>query len=538
MKQNYLSNKKCYYIAIAICVLSGFLFLLFFSRTTSPIYKANGADSYTLILIGRELLRGGLPYVTLTDNKGPLIWYIEALAQLFLPGKNGVFLLQIIWMTINTILIFKIAILILNKSSLTNRIIKYIIATFTVLLFLCSLIIWYEYGNLTEEYSMLFVIASLYILYCKILNQETTVSPYIWIILGACLGAVFMIRMNDCLSIIFICLMCILSVFKSEESNIFRRAGYVFIGFIGVSLLCILQYIITGNFKELLYDYLCVSNEFIKSSGNNFIGARIELIKNTAFGVLERRVCILNIIISAAICIRLFLRKIIFQNDIEQGSIIWALTVGFLPVCFMVSSVVKARGFLHYGMFMAIAVCIGVLNAIVLLIETILDFRTLSLRRQWITWFFEVFLVIVVLFTTYQKSQYLSIQLYNTINYYIEVYYSKPDEKNLRDMVELGGYIYENRDDVTGLGVAPDWYYNTDTMTRYKYLFPLALIQTSNSMKEKFDDFLVNKSPRWIVIYNSIEDQALVMDNEERYFITTNYELVASNDYGELYRLK
>ena len=83
------------------------LFLLFYSYTTSPLYLNEGMDSTIYKTIGLGILEGKIPYRDLFDHKGPMVFYINALGQLIMSGRMGIFLLQIISLSFAVLFIYK-----------------------------------------------------------------------------------------------------------------------------------------------------------------------------------------------------------------------------------------------------------------------------------------------------------------------------------------------------------------------------------------------------------------------------------------------
>lgn len=69
----------------------GLVFLLFASPYTTPLNPYYGYDSAVFMVLGKGVAAGKLPYLDLYDNKGPMIFYINALGYL-LGGPDGGFL--------------------------------------------------------------------------------------------------------------------------------------------------------------------------------------------------------------------------------------------------------------------------------------------------------------------------------------------------------------------------------------------------------------------------------------------------------------
>ena len=130
-----------------------FVFLLFFSITTSPLYVYEGTDSAVFKTMGMVILQGRTPYVDQFDHKGIVLYLINALGQWIIPGRMGIFTLQVVGMSVALFFMFKTARLFTTPS-------KAALAIFIALFFYTGVIAG---GNLEEEWSVYFFSISLYI---------------------------------------------------------------------------------------------------------------------------------------------------------------------------------------------------------------------------------------------------------------------------------------------------------------------------------------------------------------------------------------
>ena len=74
-----------------------FIFVFFFSRTTSPLYKYDvGIDSAYFQTMARGWINGKVLYRDIFDQKGPYLYTIEALGILLCNGRIGIMIMQII----------------------------------------------------------------------------------------------------------------------------------------------------------------------------------------------------------------------------------------------------------------------------------------------------------------------------------------------------------------------------------------------------------------------------------------------------------
>ena len=134
-----------------ITSISGFLFLLTQSASTSPLFYWSYVDSTIFRLLGLTLVRGGKLYVTTLDSKGPVLFFIEALGAWISSGRLGIFLVQYFFLLVTLFSILLIARLILNNK----------FSWIFPILYLCFYGFAFEGGNLAEEFSLSFIFLSI-----------------------------------------------------------------------------------------------------------------------------------------------------------------------------------------------------------------------------------------------------------------------------------------------------------------------------------------------------------------------------------------
>ena len=128
------------------------VFMLAASVYTTPLNHYYGFDSSVFMAFGKGIAHGLRPYLDLYDNKGPMIFYINALGYL-LGGRNGVFALQVLFMAGVFELIWRLARLYASpKGALWS------LAVFAFLY--CGTV---GEGNMTEEWSLVFALLSVWL---------------------------------------------------------------------------------------------------------------------------------------------------------------------------------------------------------------------------------------------------------------------------------------------------------------------------------------------------------------------------------------
>ena len=137
----------------AALILASIMFVYFFSTSTSPRYVSFGDDSAIFQAVGAGWAQGYLPYVDLFENKGPLIFLIDALGWTIAP-RVGVMLLQIPTMYLSMLFMWRtLGLYLSGKARLA-----------AMALTLIYYALYYLDGNRTEEWSMPFLAAAMYLL--------------------------------------------------------------------------------------------------------------------------------------------------------------------------------------------------------------------------------------------------------------------------------------------------------------------------------------------------------------------------------------
>ena len=153
-KKSIRGRSEGIYIFLLMLILS-FSYLYVFSTSLSPFYKYPFLyDSGIFQIIGKGWTEGIIPYRDLWDNKGPLLYLINALGFLLTGDKYGVFILQVINLSVALYIIFRIFRLKYN----------------TIISFLCTAVIllWLPNTNLDNnpaEWLLIPLCLSFYFLY-------------------------------------------------------------------------------------------------------------------------------------------------------------------------------------------------------------------------------------------------------------------------------------------------------------------------------------------------------------------------------------
>ena len=162
-----------------------FVFVTLFSRSTSFLYVFEGGDPAIFKQMGLALLRGKTLYADYFDNKGCILYFIQALG-LWMGGNFFILLLQTVSLTITLMIWDKMLALYHDER---NRLICLGIAIVVLLCF-------YQDGDLTEEWCLPFASYPL-LLYFRSLKLNKEIRTIDWFVVGLCFGIIAFIRVNN-----------------------------------------------------------------------------------------------------------------------------------------------------------------------------------------------------------------------------------------------------------------------------------------------------------------------------------------------------
>ncbi|MDU1904291.1 MAG: hypothetical protein E6772_05850 [Dysgonomonas sp.] len=257
------TNKRIIYLGLFI--LSS-VYILLFSGATSPLYILYTPDSSILMSIGRQILDGKILYVDSFDSKGPVLFIYQALAQSLIPGKGGIFFLQVINLFFAVLFLYK------TSDILTNSIYKNI---FAIAAFLTYLSFTMGGGNQIEEYCMTYSFITLYLVF-KYYYKTHTLSKTEMVIISLCFSIVFWMRPNNT-GIISACILFILLIQNKKKWTFNFDFIHIFlVSFILFSCIISAYFFRSRTLDNLIY---AVFNSNIKYSSYIYEQEVIPLLK-------------------------------------------------------------------------------------------------------------------------------------------------------------------------------------------------------------------------------------------------------------------
>lgn len=304
-----------------------FVAMYIVSSGTSPSNSSLGADTSVFIVMGNALADGFIPYRDFFDHKGPLLYYIYALAQYDISGKLGIFILQTVALSLSLFAAFKVFRLFFSRVCSAILLLPF---TFYIISKLSS-------GGLTGEWSLPVSMLLMYIIINKLSKGEKIedFSMWLWFLLGAGMGWHSMLRVTNagCVSGIILLLFIALLYKKC-----WLKALYAVMASISGLLALTMPIFFHFFLKEALTDLWYGLYQFNAIYATCMPGFNV-------YGVLTKTMSAIAVIAAGGY---------IFRKE-ELSNMIWPLMLCILLASCI--SLMPGLGFTHYYMNFAPALC-------------------------------------------------------------------------------------------------------------------------------------------------------------------------------------
>lgn len=480
MKNKTNMRKTDYIIIVAVALI----FCVCFSYTTSPIFNAFFGDSEIFRMLGRMANRGLTPYVDFFDHKGPVIITIEQIGDAISGNRMGIFIVQIAFLIGTLCGTLKIFLL---KFSRKISFIMVVIVTLIIGIF-------YEGGNLTEEYCLPFLIFSSYFFLKTKGDSSKDASKrkqcLYFVFYGVSFGICAFMRVTNALPIVCIIIVeCLCFIIHKKWKNLFSYSC-LFAGGIAIIAVpyCIYYYVI-GAFNEMIYGTFIHNFKYLKddSSGDIQWITMIPLVCCLIIGLI-------SILVTQYKSLGLY--------------ILLSATIGIVLF-------VKMRNYLHYY--------IVLVPIFVIAIYTGLLWIQLKDKKQLV----RIIPISAVVLVSMGIVGFKSAK--ETGYKYIHKEQYSQERMQMKNIVEG----IDNKNSIFAYNEGAIFYLETNTIPCCKF-FVLQDSHTSinKQLRKEFVTFLNSKKAKYIVTG--------VNDNKYKYMqvIRNNYKIIKTNDRFKLYKAK
>lgn len=218
-----------------------------------------GKDSNVFRTVAFMMSKGYFPYKDTFDHKGPFLYILEYLGQM-ISGDSGIWMIELISLTVSAFFMYKTARLVCGK---TSSVIASLLA--------CRLLFDYLHdGNMSEEYAMPFIALALFIFLDYLINDKINVLRLI--LSGAGLGTVLMLRPNMISTWIVFCIYIAVRLFRAKEyKKLLVRTGWFLCGVLIVTAPMIIWIIANGAFSCFWDSYIVFNLHYSSVEGGTLI---------------------------------------------------------------------------------------------------------------------------------------------------------------------------------------------------------------------------------------------------------------------------
>lgn len=208
----------------------------------NPMFDKPSRDGGFFLYAGEQVLAGKIPYLDVWDNKGPAIFYINALG-LWLGGGSrwGVWTVEFLCIFGALLILYRV----LSKRWGTGA------ALFGTTIAGLGLRVALGYGNYTEEFALLFNAVGLY-LFLSMVDAERNDWKYFWV--GALFGLSFSFRANNIGG--FFAMLTAVFLFYMFKRNFVEALRIIFVSLVGFAAPILLwtgYFALIGGAADMIY---------------------------------------------------------------------------------------------------------------------------------------------------------------------------------------------------------------------------------------------------------------------------------------------
>lgn len=490
---------KSVVIYLVFAMLSA-VFLLVASHSTTPLISRYYAfDSSIFQTVGKMWSKGILPYKECFDHKGPVLFFIEMLGYSLGMDRLGLFVIQTLVDSAAFYVIYKtLGLFVKNVMAFILTLPGYMVLAITI-----------DEGNLSEEYSLIFLALAVYCstkYFIQIRKSDDVTHPWKYaIVYGLCFGALVCIRMTNALILCceVLVIFCVL-LWNKEIKCIWKNA----IGFLAGILLCFAPFLIYFAYRNGLYDLI--------------YGTLIYNLQYTEDSVFEwKKDVIEGLLLTIFTVVISVLHLLIYQkkkNYLAVASILSAVLSMFMFL--------KMNGYVHYYTvdFVLYPLFVG------MGIEILSKFKSSQVAKI-------ISVVVIAIFcvelgvggmASVRKKWSLS-----THASYAKAYLEFSDE--------IMSYVpKEEQNDILTFGDVwlSTWYLVNDTVPPFKYcILQDWQAKSSPDMKKEIVDYFENNPCKWLLVKrNTVTNGMYLQYNSDLLaLIESKYEIVGGSDIVENY---
>ena len=306
----------------------------------NPMFEYTGRDSGIFLYIGSLVLKGKVPYQAAWENKGPLVFYIDALGLFLGDGSRwGIWLMEFIFLFAGALLSYKILRQLMGEIPAWIGSFIWISVAGNVL----------SGGNYTEEYSLLFASIAAFG-FLKSLEQP--LSRAYLLLIGLSLGLNILLRPNNIsMQIAILSAYVVLTILSGDWRLLFKRMIWIFLSSSLVLSLAVLYFYLQGALDDMIEAVIIFNYQYSDDPTLSKVRIGVEIASNT-IGIFFIVLAVIGYILSVISLIKQEVRNTVLGRFLIVLIIGWPLEA--------VLSTLSGRNYIHY--FILWAPYVGLLS--------------------------------------------------------------------------------------------------------------------------------------------------------------------------------
>lgn len=482
-KFGVLSGKRKHWIYI--CLFFGvmsFIFLL-----NSPLHPWVGGDtdidSSVFRTVSLMMRNGYMPYRDTFDHKGPLLYLINYAGDM-ISVDTGVWVLEYISLLITLLVLYKTALLAKCSS------IQAVVSVFTAW---ALLFVYFEEGNLAEEYAMPFIAIALFIFMDYLM--QGIISKKRLFLCGLCFGCVCLLRVNMTGVWVAFCLVVFIkSVYEKQFAELLKFVSWFLAGFSVIIIPVIIWLGMHNSLNAFWLDYVEFNLVYTSSEGGRaFFSAKW----HAFFAYVNTVVCVLTIVSTVFLIIK--------KNRFIYGVYLLYILVNLLTIS------VSGMTYLHYGMILVPTVVLPVAGVFSYFNENEKSGEMLS------------FLAIVYLVCNVISGNWISL-----IGGMGSLYSNRGNKYYSGEVVSMCEVIQNNTSEEETISVYGNYnilYVVSNRMhaTKYSYQYPIGEVYPK--IMDEYWEQLSEEKPKIIAVQSGRYDESI-----QTFLDTNSYDFLWGNE--------
>jgi len=494
------------------CAAMAVVLVFFMATSNSPLFRNAGSNSSIFLTVGKAITQGWTPYVDIVENKGPLLFWINAIPQFVMDGPTGIFIVELLLMVCATLLL-------LHATRMLSGQKHCAVCVLVPAVYFAYLSANLHGGNFGEEYNLFLTVVSIwaFVRAASGHGKRGWITPFL---LGLCLMGVALIKISDIFGVGITVVFYL--IWMAQKKRSFWKDAAAFFGGATLITVPVMGHLLANQAVGAMFEEYILSN-FAHVGGESeagFIAQRISLMKANnwyAMHTLKPLVAGAGAALVIVVC-RLIGKK---TNEEEKQPSAWLMIawVVCLSVMCFAQAYVSASGYGQHLMPIAASLAASAMLAVAALCRLIPEkAHGVRLIAGVISVAAGVALIAASPFT-WEASPRVGSEAY---------------EERLAYQREFLDIFEDEKKSVFGIGMPKEWYLYNDVLPAYKCMNLVNYIYANvgENRAEDFEAALQEDPITWLVVNDKLETYRGILTDETLDFIYENYYLYCIDESG------